>query len=84
MSTTHISREQLVQYRNRALLPQELVAVDGHLGRCQECRTELAGLAASGLPAAEAAEDDGDGRAGGGDRDQALQDRDDDELERVQ
>jgi hypothetical protein len=45
MSTTHISREQLVQYRNRALAPQELVAVDGHLGRCQECRTELAGMA---------------------------------------
>ena len=32
MSTTHISREQLVKYRNRVLLPQELVAVDGHLG----------------------------------------------------
>jgi hypothetical protein len=45
MSTTHISREQLVQYRNRALAPQELVAVDGHLGRCQECRTQLAGMA---------------------------------------
>jgi len=45
MSTTHISREQLVKYRNRALIPQELVAVDGHLGQCQECRTELAGLA---------------------------------------
>ncbi len=45
MSTTHISREQLVQYRNRALLPQELVAVDGHLGGCQECRTQLIGLA---------------------------------------
>jgi hypothetical protein len=44
MSTTHISREQLVQYRNRALLPQELVAVDGHLGGCQECRIQLAGL----------------------------------------
>ncbi len=45
MSTTHISREQLVQYRNRALLPQELVAVDGHLGGCQECRNQLIGLA---------------------------------------
>ncbi len=45
MSTTHISREQLVKYRNRALLPQELVAVDGHLGQCQECRNELAGMA---------------------------------------
>ena len=46
MSTTHVSREQLVQYRNRALLAQELVAVDGHLGGCQECRSQLAGLAA--------------------------------------
>jgi len=57
MSTTHVSREQLVQYRNRALLPQELVAVDGHLGRCQECRTELAGLAAPPASAIAAVQD---------------------------
>lgn len=47
MSTAHISREQLVNYRNRTLAPQELVAVDGHLGSCQACRQELAGLAAA-------------------------------------
>jgi hypothetical protein len=51
MSTTHVSREQLVQYRNRALLPQELVAVDGHLGGCQECRAELAGLSTPAVAA---------------------------------
>lgn len=45
MSTTHISREQLLRYRNRALMPQELVAVDGHLGQCQDCRDELSALA---------------------------------------
>lgn len=45
MSTTHISREQLQKYRNRALVPQELVAVDAHLGQCQECRDELSALA---------------------------------------
>ncbi len=45
MSTTHISREQLNSYRNRALLPQELVGVDAHLARCQECRDELSALA---------------------------------------
>jgi len=47
MSTAHISREQLMKYRNRALAAQELVAVDGHLGACQTCREELAGLAAA-------------------------------------
>jgi hypothetical protein len=45
MSTAHISREQLLKYRNRALLPQELVAVDAHLSACQDCHDELTALA---------------------------------------
>jgi len=45
MATNHINRAQMVQYRNRTLAPQELVAVDGHLGQCQECRDELSALA---------------------------------------
>jgi hypothetical protein len=45
MSTTHISGEQLTNYRNRALLPQELVGVDAHLAGCQACRDELSALA---------------------------------------
>jgi hypothetical protein len=53
MSTTHISREQLIQFRNRALAPQEMVAVDGHLGECQSCREQLAGLGS--VPAASIA-----------------------------
>jgi hypothetical protein len=53
MSTTHISREQLIQFRNRALAPLEMVAVDGHLGGCQGCREQLAGLGSA--PAASIA-----------------------------
>jgi len=45
--STHLSREQLMKYRNRALLPGELVAIDGHLGKCQDCRRELSDLALS-------------------------------------
>lgn len=45
--STHLSREQLVKYRNRALLPGELVAIDGHLGKCQDCRRELTDVASS-------------------------------------
>jgi hypothetical protein len=45
--STHLSREQLMKYRNRALLPGELVAIDGHLGKCQDCRRELTDLALS-------------------------------------
>jgi hypothetical protein len=45
--STHLSREQLKKYRNRALLPGELVAIDGHLGKCQDCRRELTDLAFS-------------------------------------
>lgn len=45
MSATHISREQLKRYRDRALMPQELVAVDAHLGQCLECRDELTAMA---------------------------------------
>lgn len=45
MSATHISPEQLLKYRNRALAPQELVGVDAHLAHCQECRDDLTALA---------------------------------------
>jgi len=44
---THLSREQLMKYRTRALLPGELVAIDGHLGKCQDCRRELTDMASS-------------------------------------
>jgi anti-sigma factor ChrR (cupin superfamily) len=42
---THITREQLLKYRNRALAPQELIGVDAHLAQCQDCRDELTALA---------------------------------------
>ncbi len=42
----HLSREQLLKYRDRALLPAELVEVDGHLASCEPCRAELAEIAA--------------------------------------
>jgi anti-sigma factor RsiW len=45
--STHLSREQMVKYRDRELLPGELVAIDGHLGKCEHCRGELAALATS-------------------------------------
>ena len=45
--STHLSREQLMKYRTRALLPGELVAIDGHLGKCQDCRRELTDMASS-------------------------------------
>jgi len=44
---THLSREQMMKYRTRALLPGELVAIDGHLGKCQDCRRELTDMASS-------------------------------------
>ncbi len=45
--STHLSREQMMKYRDRVLLPGELVAIDGHLGKCENCRHELTALAAS-------------------------------------
>lgn len=50
--SNHPSREELIQYRNRTLSPHELVAVDGHLAGCQDCRRGLAELA---TPASAAA-----------------------------
>jgi hypothetical protein len=47
--STHLSREQLMKYRTRALLPGELVAIDGHLGKCQDCRRELTEMASSSI-----------------------------------
>ena len=36
----HLSAEQIVKYRERSLLPGELLADDSHLGGCEECREE--------------------------------------------
>ena len=41
----HLSEQQLKGYRDRTLELGELVAVDGHLGGCQPCRSALASLA---------------------------------------
>jgi hypothetical protein len=41
----HLNEQQLKGYRDRTLELGELVAVDGHLGGCEPCRTALAGLA---------------------------------------
>jgi hypothetical protein len=41
----HPSREQLIQYRERTLSASDLVAVDGHLFVCLDCRRSLAELA---------------------------------------
>ncbi|HML16677.1 MAG TPA: zf-HC2 domain-containing protein [Bryobacteraceae bacterium] len=40
----HLSREQLEKYTRRELQPGELIAVDGHLTGCEDCRKELAEL----------------------------------------
>jgi anti-sigma factor RsiW len=45
MTNQHLSREQLERYRDRALSPGELSAVDAHLGRCADCRDVLAASA---------------------------------------
>jgi hypothetical protein len=49
----HLSAEQIAKYRERSLLPGELLAVDSHLGGCEECRVQLSDgesrAAASGL-----------------------------------
>jgi hypothetical protein len=37
----HLSAEQIAKYRERSLLPGELLAVDSHLGGCEECRSQL-------------------------------------------
>jgi len=42
MTNQHLSREQLEKYRDRVLAPGELSAIDGHLGRCSQCRDQLA------------------------------------------
>ncbi len=44
----HLSREQMLKYRDRELLPADLVSIDEHLGSCESCRTELAELASPG------------------------------------
>lgn len=41
----HLSREQLEKYNSRKLPPGELVAVDGHLAGCEDCRRELSEIA---------------------------------------
>jgi anti-sigma factor RsiW len=41
----HLSREQLVKYNHRELQPGELVAVDGHLAACEDCRRDVAAIA---------------------------------------
>jgi anti-sigma factor ChrR (cupin superfamily) len=41
----HLSREQLEKYNGRALQPGELIAVDGHLAGCEDCRRDLAEVA---------------------------------------
>jgi len=38
----HLSREQMVRYRDRTLPAAELIAVDAHLSLCAACRAELA------------------------------------------
>jgi len=45
----HLSREQLLKYRDRALLPAELIEVDGHLASCDSCLTQLTELGSSGI-----------------------------------
>jgi anti-sigma factor RsiW len=39
---THITSEQLLNYRRRALAPPELIAVDEHIAECSACRANLA------------------------------------------
>jgi hypothetical protein len=51
---SHPKREQILMYRDRRLLPAELVEVDGHLAACEVCRIELAELASPPLPAVSA------------------------------
>lgn len=52
MTNQHLSREQLERYRDRALPPGELSAVDAHLGLCADCRNVLAASAPTGSVAA--------------------------------
>src|SRR5579883_2575194 len=61
--SNHPSRAQLIEYRDRALSPADLVAVDHHLTGCDECRRSLAELnaptaAASMITALRQAEDE--------------------------
>ena len=67
---------------SRPAAPPSTLALPGRLVSAGD--RDPGPVASLGLPAAQAADDDGDGGADGRDRDEALQDRDDDELEGVQ
>ena len=41
MTFEHLSETQLTEYRERALSPRELLAVDSHLASCDECHARL-------------------------------------------
>ena len=42
---SHLSRDQLLKFRDRELPPEELIAAGGHLGGCETCRRELSEMA---------------------------------------
>lgn len=39
--SSHLSKQRAEQYRQRALAESELLAVDDHLGACEECRQQI-------------------------------------------
>jgi len=48
--STHLSQQQLEQYRRSALAPLDLLAADDHLTACEQCREQLG----ASVPAAQA------------------------------
>ncbi len=60
--STHVTTQQIEQFRNKGMTAEDLLAFDRHLAQCGECRKQLANgervkNLLSGLAAADAAPD---------------------------
>ncbi|HLH20558.1 MAG TPA: zf-HC2 domain-containing protein, partial [Bryobacteraceae bacterium] len=42
MSSAHLTDDQISRYGSRTLAPADLLALDGHIAECEDCRGRLA------------------------------------------